>query len=200
MRRILPWLVTVALLVGAWLIAGATPDGEERLADPFPVAAQLGEPLEADNLGVTVHDVRLTEKISTGGWHAEGTWLVVSLDAWLVQREAASLKRAYLIVGERSFLASERVAAYDSDAALSGWGLHVGIPQSGTLQFELPDGIADDPDAAHAVLQLALGTPLSALSPAQNQQGAAVAELAIDLTAVARADEIELPDTSWSTQ
>ena len=124
MKRALTWVAALAMLVAAWVISGEAPDGEQRIDDPFPVTARVGEAVTSDNLGVTVHDVRLTDRLSTGGWSADGTWLVVSLDAWLVRREPASLKLGYLVVGERTFLASERVATYDVDASLSGSGLH----------------------------------------------------------------------------
>lgn len=198
MTRAVSWIIALAMVVAAWFVAGATPDGEQRLADPFPVVAELGEPIDADNLAVTVHEVQRADRVSTGGWFAEGTWLVVSLDAALIEREPASLGLAYLRVGDRTFLASERVKAYDPDAAISGWGLHVGIPQSGTLVFELPPDIAGDDRAAEAVLQLSVGTPLPGLSPSENQQGSAVIELPVDLTTLERAAEFALPDAAWT--
>ena len=142
--------------------------------------------------------MRLTDRVATGGWSADGRWLVVSLDVWLVHREPGSLGLAYLRVGDRTFLASERVKAYDPDAALNGWGLHVGIPQTGTLVFEMPDDIAADAAASAAVLELALGTPLAALSPTQNQAGGAVVTLPLDLTTLESVAETLLPDTEWT--
>ncbi len=199
MTRVVPWITAAAMLIAAWFVAGATPDGEQRLADPFPVAAELGVPVEADNLAVTVRDVRLADRVSTGGWFAEGLWLVVSLDAALVDREPDALRNAYLRVGDRSFLASERVRYFDAAAAIDGQGLHVGIPQTGSLVFEVPQGIIDRSDASEAVLQLALGTALGSLSPDQNHQGIAVIELPVDLTTLPRAGEIELAETEWTT-
>ncbi|MFM9816171.1 hypothetical protein ACKI16_47800, partial [Streptomyces scabiei] len=76
------------------------------------------------------------------------------------------------------------VKGYDADAALNGWGLHTGIPQTGTLVFELPAEITADPAAADAVLQLSLGIPLGGRSPAQNQQGGTVVEIPVDLTSL----------------
>lgn len=195
--RVLPWIAGVAMLVAAWFVSGATPDGEQRLTDPFPVTATPGQTIEADNLGVTVRDVRFADRVTSGGWYAEGRWLVVELDAWLVHREPASLRVAYLRIGDRSFLSSERVRAYDPDAELGGWSLHVDVPQSGSIAFELPDDILDDADATRATLQLALGVPLASLSPAQNQHGAAVVELPLDLTSLHHETEIALPETEW---
>lgn len=199
MRRVAPWLVALTMLVAAWFVAGATPDGEQRIADPFPVTAQLGEPVDADNLAVTIHEVTLADRVSTGGWFAEGTWLVVSLDAALIHREPAALGIAYLTIGDRTFLASERVKAYDPDASINGWALHVGTAKNGTLVFELPADISADDHAADAVLQLSLGTPLPGLSPAQNQQGTAVVAVPLDLTSLEPVAEVELPNTTWTT-
>lgn len=198
MRAAAAWVVAVSMIVAAWWIAGATPDGEQRMLDPFPVRATWGQTVEADNLGVTVHGARLADRVATGGWSADGRWLVVDLDAWIVRREPAALGLAYLLVGDRTFLASERVADYDADASLGGWGLHAGIPQTGTLVFELPEDITDDPAAADAVLQLALGRPLAGRSPQQNQQGGTVVEIPVDLTAVAHQDLIDLGTTTWT--
>lgn len=192
------WVVAVAMLVAAWWLAGATPVGEQRMLDAFPVRATWGEPVEADNLGTTVHGARLADRLTTGGWAADGRWLVVDLDAWIVRREPASLGLAYLVVGERTFLVSERVKGYDPGAALNGWGLHTGIPQTGTLVFELPAEITADPAAADAVLQLSLGVPLSGRSPVQNQQGGTVVEIPVDLTSLPHDAVIELPATSWT--
>lgn len=198
MKRAGAWLLALAMLVAAWFVSGETPDGEQRLHDPFPVAGALGETVVADNLGVTVHDARFADRVSTGGWSADGTWLVVTLDAWLVHREPAGLGRAYLVVGDRTFLASERIAAYDADAAIAAWSLHVGIPQTGTLAFELPDDIATDADAAAATLQLSLGRAYPNLSAAQNQQGGAVVELPVDLPALEHDATVALPKTVWT--
>lgn len=199
MSRVVTWTVALAMLVAAWFVAGATPDGEERIGDPFPVAAELGEPVVADTLAVTVQSVRLAERVEAGGWFADGTWLVVTLDASLVGRAPMALRNVYLRVGERSFLASERVRGFDADAALDGRVLHVGIPQSGTLVVELPVDITADAHASEAALQLAVGTAVQASSPDQNHAGAAVVELPVDLTALDRTDVIELPETTWTT-
>lgn len=199
MRRAATWLTAGAMLVAAWLVSGATPDGEQRITDPFVVPARLDEPVVADNLGLTIRDVRLADRVTTGGWFAEGRWLVVTLDAGLRHREPATLGLGYLVVGDRTFQVSERVKNYDADASLSGRGLHVGIPQSGTLVFELPEDIAADDAAARAVLQLAVGAPFANLSPTQNQRGTAVVEMPVDLTALAHDAEVALPDTTWTT-
>lgn len=198
MTRVVPWITALAMLVAAWFVAGATPDGEQRLADPFPVTAETGVAVEGDNLAVTVHEVRLADRVSAGGWYAEGVWLVVTIDAALTEREPAVLRNCYLRVGERSFLASERLRYFDAEAAIDGQGLHVGIPQTGSLAFELPEDIVETSGASSATLQLALGSAIASLSPDQNHQGISVIELPVDLTALTLVGEVEITGTEWT--
>lgn len=187
MRRRFAWPLGVALVVAAWFVSGATPDGEERITDPFPVAAEIGRTAEGRNLAVTVHEATLADRVTSGGWHAEGTWLVIELDAWTTRTEApGSLGAAFLVAGDRTFRASERPGAYDPSASLLRAGLHLGVPQSGSLAFELPADAAD----GEATLRLGLSEQLA---------GDSVIEVAIDLAAVPHAAEVELPVTEWAT-
>jgi len=192
------WLCGVAMVVAAGFVAAATPDGEQRIADAFRSSAQVGEVAESDGLVVLVNGMQLADGVSYDGWRAEGTWLVVGLDAWLTRSELGGvLGRAYLTVGERTYLASERPRSYDQSATIDGFGLHVGTPRTGELVFELPTDIASTAGADHAVLQLSTGTALVGLSPRENQQGAAVIEFTVDLTTLARVDDLALAGTTW---
>lgn len=183
----LAWPVGLALVVAAWFVAGATPDGEDRITDPFPVAAEIGARAEGRNLGVIVQEVTLADRVSSGGWHAEGTWLVIGLDAWTIQTESpGSLGAAFLVIGDRTFRASERPGNYSPEASLLRTGLHLDLPQSGSLAFEVPADVVDD----HGTLQLALSEQLWADS---------VIEVQLDLAALAHVAELELPVTEWAT-
>jgi len=189
LARAVPWFVSGALLVAAWFVAGATPDGEERITEPFPVAAEIGTPAVGRNLGVTVTDARLADRVTFGGWYAEGTWLVLDLEAWVVHTESpGALSAATLTVGDRVFRASERAQGYDSSASLFSTGLSLAVPQSGSIAFELPADIAADADAA--VVRLAIETEFL---------GDSVIELPVDISAVERVDELELAATEWIT-
>lgn len=186
-RRATGWGVGLALLVGAWFVAEATPDGEGRIADPFPVAASVGAPAEGRNLGVLITGATLADRVTFEGWHATGTWLVVELDAWTVYEELpGTLGSATLDLGERTLRASERPGAYDRTASLFAGGLHLGIPRSGALAFELP---ADAADAA-AMLRLAIDPLLV---------GDSVIEIPLDLATLPHVAEMALPATEWTT-
>lgn len=198
MKPWMAWIAGAALIVGAGFVAAATPDGEQRITDAFRTPAQLGELTETAGLAVRVNDVRLAEGLSAGGWRADGTWLVVDLDAWLTRTELGGvLGRVYLTVGARTYSASERPRSSDQSATLDGYGLHVDTPRTGAVVFELPADIASAPGADHAGLQLSSGTALPGLSPTENQQGTAVIELTIDLTTLPRVTELALAEATW---
>lgn len=187
MRRWAAWSIGLAFVVLAWFVAGATPDGEDRLTDPFPVPAEIGETAEGRNLGVIVHGVTVADRVTSGGWHAEGTWLVVDLDAWTIRTESpGALGAALLTVGDRTFRASERPGNYSASASLLRTGLHLDLPQSGSLAFELPADAVDD----RGTLQLAI---------AETMSGDSVIEVEIDLAALTPVAELELPATEWTT-
>jgi len=200
MKPAVAWICGVAMIVAAGFVAAATPDGEQRITDAFRTPTTVGRLTESDGLAVRVNDLQLADGLSYGGWRAEGTWLVVALDAWVTRTETGGvLGRAYLTVGERTYLASERPRSYAQAATIDGFGLHVGTPRSGELVFELPAEVTAAPGADHAVLQLSSGTALPGLSPTENQQGAAVIELTVDLTTLPRVDDHALTGATWGT-
>lgn len=198
MSRLLAWLAAVGLLIGAWLVAWVTPDGTRGYQEPFAVAAVIGEPAVARNLAVTVHDLTLADTVSVGGWSADGTWLVITLDAWVVHDEnQAQIREAFLVLGDRTFRASERPGEYSPTASLFRAGLNLDLPRTGSITFELPADAATEA----GVLQLAFG------NGATDEQSAhallltdAVIELPVELSAVHRVEAIELPTTEWTTR
>lgn len=187
-KRILPWALTAALLVGAWVIALVTPETSVA-ARAFVVQATLGERAEGRNLAVTVHDVRASHAISTSaGWRAEGTWIVVDLDAEAVTAQYGSLlSTTTLTVGGRTFDATERgVAEGIADTvSLAHVQLVPGIPRTGSLAFQIPD----DSLTGIATLELAAG-----LDPDYDS----IISLTIDLDAVPVDDDIELVPVEWA--
>ncbi len=146
MRRGQAWAAGAALLVAAWLVTLVTPPADAELA-PFAVTGDLGERVVARALTATVSHPRLAQRVTAGGWSAEGRWLVVDLELEATREEAGTrVGSATLQIGERTFRASER------PASIAETGLHAGIPQLGSIAFELPgdlDRIGD------AVLRLA---------------------------------------------
>jgi len=178
LRRIAPWALGLACVVAAWFVALATP-ADTVAWEPFPVEARTGEPAAGRNLTVTVHDAVRATSVFSGGWRAEGTWVVVDVAAEAVSSErGASLTSAQLIVDGRTYRATERAETMLDER------LSIGIARRGSLGFELP---ADA--AGTAVLQLALNPDTRADS---------VIEYRIDLDALPVAAERELVDAQWA--
>ncbi|KAA9147882.1 hypothetical protein F6B41_14005 [Microbacterium lushaniae] len=179
MRRWLAWPMGAALLFAAWLVGQVTPPADADEA-PFVVPAVRGEEAQGRNLTVTVTDVRLAERVSAGGWAAEGVWLVVDLEAAAAQEEdRASLHGATLAIGERTYRATERAPSFFQQP------LHVGIPRAGSLAFELPPDVVDE----RAVLRLSgdWETRLDSLI-----------ELPVDLAALDPTGSAELTEIGWA--
>lgn len=186
MKRALGWTAGVAFVAASWFVAAATPAGEDRLADPFVVTADVGESVTGRNIGATVHEMTIADRVTYDGWFGEGTWLVVNLDAWAIETESpGALSGVYLVIGERTFRASERPGSYDTEASLFRTGLHLGIPQTGSLAFELPADVLED----QGTLQLAISDFLDADS---------VIEVPVDFAALPHTDEVALTGTGWA--
>lgn len=181
MKRAIPWLITAALLVAAWLVALATPD-DSASVEPFLVPATIGEAAVGRDFTVTVQDVTLADKVSDAtGWSAEGTWLVVELDAEANLDQFGMLfQGATLTIDDQSFRPSERMDSFLSTSLVTG------VSQSGALAFELPD----DARSATGILRLSAKTDTRADS---------VAELEIDLGALTPVAEAEVRETDWTT-
>ncbi|MFB7249956.1 hypothetical protein [Microbacterium sp. NPDC056234] len=180
MKRATPWLITAALLVGAWLVALVTPD-DSASVEPFIVPVTIDEAAAGRDFTVTVRDVTLADKVSgSGGWSAEGTWLVVELDAEAnVDQFGMSFRGATLIIDDQSFRASERTESFLSTQLVTG------VSQSGALAFELPE----DARERTGVLQLSANADTRADS---------VAELEIDLSALTPVADAEVRETEWT--
>ncbi|QLD11497.1 hypothetical protein [Microbacterium oleivorans] len=178
LRRTAPWAVGLACVVAAWFVALATP-ADTAAWEPFIVEARAGEPAAGRNLVVTVHDAVRAESVSSGGWRAEGTWVVVDIAAEAVVSERGSaLSSAQLLVDGRTYRATERAETMLGDR------LSIGLPREGSLGFELP---ADARGAA--VLQLALNPDTRADS---------VIAYRIDLDDLPVVSERELVGARWS--
>ncbi len=181
MNRVATWGIGAALVAAAWGVAVITPaeDAEEA---PFPVAVEVGDRGVGRNVAITVTDVHRAESISAGEWSAEGNWVVVDLEAEAVVSEfGALLALATLEVDGRTFRASER-----PESLLRG-SLSVGIPQSGSLAFELPDGVTG-------------GSGMLRLGVAPDPRLDSVITLAIDLDDVPVERAAELQPTEWSSR
>ncbi|WP_406248836.1 hypothetical protein ACI7YT_02460 [Microbacterium sp. M] len=180
MKRAIPWLVTAALLIAAWLVALITPD-DSASAEPFVVPVTIGEQAAGRDFSVTVHDVTIADAVSAAnGWSAEGTWLVVELDAEAnLDQFGMSFKGATLVIDDQSFRASERVPSFLSTQLVTG------VSQSGALAFELPE----EARTSTGVLQL---------SAKEDTRADSVAELEIDLGALTPVADAEVRETDWT--
>ncbi|UPL10062.1 DUF4352 domain-containing protein [Microbacterium sufflavum] len=138
-KHVLVWLLTAALLAGAWVVSKVTlPDDAATAA--FPRTTQIGEEAAVRNLVVTVTDVRLADRVEDAdGWSADGTWLVVDLEAAsAVTQDLSTLSLAQLTIGDRTFSATDRGTTFAQQRLVTG------VPRAGSLAFELPDDVTDD--------------------------------------------------------
>lgn len=184
MKKLLPWLLTLALLAAAWVLnAVALPDGSSEAS--FLTPAAVGQAATARNLELAVTDVRLARSVTDPlDWTAEGTWMIVELDAQARESQyAATLGFAELTIGDRTFRATER------GQSMFRTRLVTGVPRSGAVAFELPaDALTD---AASRTAKLRLGIPSDA-----RYDG--LIELTIDLHDIPVEDTVALPQTDWT--
>jgi hypothetical protein len=183
-KHVLVWLATAALLVCAWGVSKATlPDDAPNA--PFPTVAQIGEQASTRNLVATVTDVHLADRVTdVKGWSAEGTWLVVDLEAATgVTQDLSTLSFAELTIGERTFTATDRGTTFVEHALVTG------VPRAGSLAFELPDDVAGD----RATLRL--GVPGAGGREIRRD---AVIELPLDLSTLPAEAEVLLDENGWA--
>jgi hypothetical protein len=95
-----------------------------------------------------------------------------------VTQEGASLRTATLVVGDRTFTATERGTTFLNQALVTG------VPRSGSLAFQLPD----DAWTEHATLRLGLGTPVLD----------GVIEMGIDLSDLPFEPEVSFEENGWA--
>ncbi|MFJ4175419.1 hypothetical protein [Microbacterium sp. NPDC089696] len=181
--KLLAWALTIAMLAAAWGLTQVTLPDDAALA-PFVTAATLGDPATARNLAVTVTDVRAARTVTdAGGWSAEGTWVVVDLEAAaVVAQQNARLTLVELVVGDRTYSATDRGTTF------RGQSLVPGVPRSGALAFELPA------DALTGTATLRLGAP----GVASGAELDGVIEMTIDLDALPVESEATITENGWA--
>lgn len=181
MMRWVSGAIGAALVAVAWGVAAITPT-EDSAEDPFPVTVAVGERGEGRNIAVTVDDIRRAETVTAGEWTADGNWVVVDLDAEAVVTESGTLLTlATLEIDGRTFSASER------PESLRRASLAVGIPQSGSVAFELPADVR----GGEGVLTFGLDT---------DPRLDSLIVLDVDLDAIEIEEEAALLATDWSTR
>lgn len=177
--KVVPWLLTAALLAGAWTLSKVTLPLDSAQA-PFVTVATLGETASARNLEITVTDVHAARSVvDDKGWSTEGTWLVVDLEAAArATQKDAFLRTATLSIGDRLFSATDRAVTFLNQ------GLVPGVPRAGSLAFELP------PEALTGSGVLRLGAANPVLD--------GVVELTIELDELPVESEVALEENGWA--
>jgi hypothetical protein len=168
------------LLAGAWVLNTiALPDGSSEAS--FVTRTAIGETATTRNLELTVTDVRAARTLTDPqGWSAEGTWLVVDLDAAALQSQyAASLGFAELTIGDRTYSATDRGETFYRQRLVTG------VPRSGSLAFELP-------------AEVLKGTATLRLSIPADVRYDGVIEMPIPLEDVAVEEAIVLSNPGWT--
>jgi hypothetical protein len=180
MRQWAVWAVGVALLAAAWIVVAETPD-DEVSEQPFEVVASAGEAALAREFEVTLTNPRLGERaVDARGWSADGTWFVVDVEAEARFTERlVSLPSVWLVIDGVRYRASERPSSF-LDAQLE-----VGLPQSGSFAFEVPEGLA----TRSAAVELGADTDTRLDS---------VVTLPVDLGSLEPLAEVELTSTGWA--
>lgn len=175
------WIIGAGLIVAAWFVALVTP-GEEQAQAPFPVAAVVGEPATGRTITATITDIRRAAVVSApDGWTAEGNWLVVDLEAAAVLSEDSGyIRHAMVEIG------GVRYSASDRPNLLLNQPLAIGPSRTGSLAFELPDGL----DAGAATLELA--------SDSTDVRLDSMIVLSFDLAEVPAVETAELAETDWT--
>lgn len=178
MRGLATGAGAAVLLVLAFAVARTEP-GEGVSFAPFVSRVEQGQLGEGRDVQAVVDRALLADEVELGSWTGEttGVWLVV--DARMATTESPGLAAAELRVGDRMWRPSTR----PSSGALQLTPLAAGLPMRGSLVFELPAELLEEPDAARAVLRLATDTDSRLQS---------VVELELDLAAMPREGRLEL--------
>jgi hypothetical protein len=182
-KTALRWVIAIALVAGAWGITLLAPD-ENAGGDAFIIDMSLGEHAVGRNIAATVLDVRAASTVTgDAGWEATGTWLVVDVSIEAVaSQQGGFFADATLQIGDRTFSASERGP---DDMTIYRTPLVPGVPQTGSLLFELPE------DALTGTATLLMATGYSTW-------GDSMLRLQFDLDAVERVDSVDVEDVTWT--
>ena len=139
--------VGLALVVTATAVATA-PDSDGITAE-FPVRGSIGDVLEARELIVQATEIRLADRLEVGYTDAgrtttDGVWVV--LDATITPRlEMTSIANATITIDGIHYQVSDILPR---SVTFLSYG--AGIPQHGSLVFELPKSALSAPGAASA--------------------------------------------------
>ena len=142
--------LSAAALLAVSAVAVATAPDNAAVTAPFPISGPMGEAVTARALVVTVHSVELTEKLDVDyrdipAIGTDGVWVVV--DTTIESRLGLlGLSYAELWIDDVHYRVSDALPA--PTPLLVTWGS--GVPQRGSLVFELPRDALDAGGASRA--------------------------------------------------
>jgi hypothetical protein len=125
------WLTTAACFALATVLLLTAPLRDR--AHERTIGGELGTPVAANDLRITVHGTKLAGTLADGSDRVDSPGVFVVLDVTAEALRKPTTVEADLISGDRSYAPSERSV---SSAGLST--VPVGFPQRGSLVFELP--------------------------------------------------------------
>lgn len=150
MNRATGWTIGIALVVAAGAATALTPRADLDYR-AFLIRGETDAAVASRTLIAEATDATFADEVSSGDWSADGHWLVVTVTASAPVSELDSaLGQAMLVVGDRTFRASERPGS-----SPIGEDLRIGLDTTGMLAFELPD------DVRTGVAELRLSSEIS---------------------------------------
>ena len=180
MRRLPTALLTGAFVAAALGLSLLVPTDQVQQAPYVRTIPGFDARTETREFVATVSRARLADRVQTPEWTGttDGVWLVVDI-TFESRIDKASLAGS-LRVGQTDFRTTSR-----TDETIDQPFAAPGIPWSGSMLFELPASVLDDPDASSAVLQLATQT---------DPRLDGVLELTFDLASLQRERSIPLTE------
>lgn len=180
LKRFGPWVLAIALLVGAWFVQLNTPD-EFSYEQPFVKTVSMGELGTGRNIAVTVTDVVIADEVTDAdGMSLTGRWVVVNFDAEAVHSaRQANLRYATLLADDLEYFATERLASAIEMPLVPG------IPRSGSVAFEAA------PEALKGTL--AISFALDQITMLDS-----VIEVRVPVDEVRRVPEVTLLPVDWA--
>lgn len=149
MSRLVTWIVALAVIVAAGVVIALGPEDETSQA-PFETVVALGQHGTGRDIAVTFDDVRAARVVEaeSGEWtgETEGVWIAVDLTATSLLDQSAI--HGWLVVDEFIFDGSTRA----EENGLEGAVLSAGLPEAGTLLFEVPQELLETASGARILV------------------------------------------------
>ena len=149
MNRLVTWVVALAVIVAAGVVIALGPEDETSQA-PFETVVALGQPGTGRDIAVTFDDVRAVTLVEaeSGDWtgETEGVWIAVDLTATSLLDQSGM--HGWLVVDDYIFDASTRAESNGMEERV----LSAGLPERGTLLFEVPRNLLDTASGARILV------------------------------------------------